>query len=34
MLWLRWNNIASDHPALAETRTAGDIRSWIELVPE
>jgi len=27
-------DIASDHPALAETETADDIRSWIELVPE
>jgi len=27
-------HIASDHPALAETETADDIRSWIELVPE
>jgi hypothetical protein len=34
MLWLRWSNVASDHPALAETETADDIRSWIELVPE
>ena len=28
------SHVASDHPALAETETADDIRSWIELVPE
>ena len=27
-------HVASDHPALAETETADDIRSWIELVPD
>jgi predicted small metal-binding protein len=27
-------HVASDHPSLAETETADDIRTWIELVPE
>jgi predicted small metal-binding protein len=27
-------HIATDHPALAETETADDIRSMIELIPE
>ncbi|SDZ33456.1 hypothetical protein SAMN05421684_4612 [Asanoa ishikariensis] len=27
-------HVASEHPALAETETADDIRGWIELVPE
>jgi predicted small metal-binding protein len=27
-------HVASDHPDVAETETADDIRSWIELVPE
>jgi predicted small metal-binding protein len=28
------SHVASDHPDVAETETADDIRSWIELVPE
>jgi predicted small metal-binding protein len=28
------SHIGSDHPDVAETETADDIRSWIELVPE
>ena len=28
------HNIATDHPALAQTETADDIRSLIELVPD
>jgi predicted small metal-binding protein len=28
------DHIARDHPDLADTATADDIRSWIELVPE
>ena len=27
-------HIATDHPDLAATETADDIRNWIELVPE
>jgi predicted small metal-binding protein len=27
-------HVARDHPALAETETADDIRSWIELIPD
>ncbi|MEV0715415.1 DUF1059 domain-containing protein [Asanoa sp. NPDC050611] len=26
-------HVAADHPDLAETETADDIRGWIELVP-
>ncbi|GIF76567.1 DUF1059 domain-containing protein [Asanoa siamensis] len=26
-------HVAADHPDLAETETAEDIRGWIELVP-
>jgi predicted small metal-binding protein len=28
------SHLASDHPDVAETETADDIRSWIELVPD
>jgi predicted small metal-binding protein len=28
------DHIATNHPALAKTITAEDIRSWIELVPD
>jgi predicted small metal-binding protein len=27
-------HVATDHPDLAETETADDIRNWIELVPD
>jgi predicted small metal-binding protein len=27
-------HVATDHPALADTETADDVRSWIELVPD
>jgi hypothetical protein len=27
-------HVAKDHPNLANTETADDIRSWIELVPD
>ena len=27
-------HVAEDHPSLAETETAEDIRTWIELLPE
>ena len=27
-------HMAADHPSLAETETAEDIRTWIELLPE
>jgi predicted small metal-binding protein len=27
-------HVARDHPDVAETETADDIRSWIELIPE
>jgi predicted small metal-binding protein len=27
-------HVARDHPALAETETAEDILSWIELIPD
>lgn len=27
-------HIATDHPEVAETETADDIRNWIELVPD
>jgi hypothetical protein len=27
-------HVAADHPDLAETETADDIRAWIELVPD
>jgi predicted small metal-binding protein len=27
-------HVAKDHPNLADTETADDIRSWIELVPD
>jgi predicted small metal-binding protein len=28
------DHLATKHPALADTITADDIRTWIELVPE
>ncbi|HJY44181.1 MAG TPA: hypothetical protein VJ301_06135 [Propionibacteriaceae bacterium] len=27
-------HVATDHPELADTETADDVRNWIELVPE
>jgi predicted small metal-binding protein len=27
-------HVATDHPDLAETETADDVRTWIELVPD
>lgn len=27
-------HVAADHPDLAETETADDIRGWIELLPD
>ena len=27
-------HVAADHPALAQTETADDIRGWIELLPD
>jgi predicted small metal-binding protein len=27
-------HVARDHPDLAETETADDVRNWIELVPD
>jgi predicted small metal-binding protein len=28
------DHVAKNHPALAETETADDIRNWIELIPD